>query len=245
MMGKVKLIIEKGDDSKKIARIVFNYPQNLNAIDRDLYQKLNSSLDILADRDDIGVLILSSEVEEAFSAGVDVKFVQKLTNEEAGHFFEDLSGLFDKLARLPLPTMAYVHGYTFGAGADLALACDVRIASPSAVFRCPGPQFGLILGTLRLINEIGASKARYVTLTNKKISSQTALEYGLVHIVCEERNEAEDLIANWAQKLLGIPADTVQTLKQLCNRQQIQPDLTKKSVLSGDFGQRFYEYTKK
>lgn len=245
-MEKVKLSFEKSDEMNKlIARISFSSPKNLNAIDRKFYEEFRSSLEIVSAREDIAVLIISSDLGNAFSAGVDVKYVQKLTNEDASHFFDDLSTLLDKLANFPLPTIAVVNGYTFGAGADIALSCDLRIASPSTIFRFPGPQFGLILGTQRLINEIGASKAKLVTLTNKKVTIQTALDYGLVHEVYEDNKNANEIIATWIKGLLRIPSNTVQTLKKICDQQQLDfTNLTKKSVLYGDFSKRFYEYIK-
>lgn len=245
-MKKIKLIIEGGDGPKKVAHVTFNSKRNLNAIDLDFYEELTKSLDIITDRDDIGVLVLSSMVSNAFSAGVDVAYVQALTNEEASQFFNRLSELLDRLARFPLPTIANVNGYALGAGADLALACDIRIAASSAVFRFPGPQFGLILGTQRLINEIGESKARFLTLTNQKVTAKTALQYGLVHEVCEDQSGADMVILNRIRSLQRVPGNTVQTLKELCDHPQEGPsDLTRKSVSYGDFGQRFSEYTKK
>ncbi|KKI90497.1 hypothetical protein WQ54_21370 [Bacillus sp. SA1-12] len=245
-MDKVKLVIHQNETYKKVAQITLNSVQNLNAIDVDLYIELKKSLEIIKKRDDIGVLMITSELTRAFSTGVNVKYIQTLTNKEASHFFQDLSNLLSELALLPIPTIALVNGYTFGAGADLALACDLRIASLSAVFRFPGPQFGLILGTQRLINEVGPSAARYLTLTNTKVPAQKALTYGLIHEVCKDEKEGLENLAKWADTMLNIPLQTAQQLKQLCHTQQdFLPNLTKDSVLNGDFGKRFKHYLMK
>ena len=103
-----------------------------------------------------------------------------------------------------------------GAGADLALSCDLRIATASATFRFPGPQFGLILGTQRLINEIGASKARFLTLLNMKIDAKTAKDFGLVHEICQDLTEAhEGLMLNFIQTLNQVPCPNDSDFKEI------------------------------
>ena len=176
---------------------------------------------------------------------MDVKFIQTLSNEEAEQFFRDVSILLDGLAHFPIPTIAIVNGYTFGAGADLALSCDLRIATASATFRFPGPQFGLILGTQRLINEIGASKARFLTLLNMKIDAKTAKDFGLVHEICQDLTEAHEVVLNFIQTLNQVPVQTIQTLKKLTSEQHTSHDLTTKSILHGDFQERFRCYIRK
>ncbi|WP_026565760.1 enoyl-CoA hydratase/isomerase family protein [Bacillus sp. UNC41MFS5] len=246
-METVKLVITDHQDfQRKTAHLFINSPLNLNAINNILYKDLRKYLEIIRGREDIGTLILSSEVTKAFSSGVDVKYIQSLTNEEAAQFFTDVSILLDMLAHFHIPTIAVINGYAFGAGADLALSCDLRIGTPSAVFRFPGPQFGLILGTQRLINEIGASRARYVTLLNKKIDAQMAKDFGLVHEICEDLKEAHDVSNNWAKTLNRVPAHAIQTLKELSNEPfHGTHELTRNSVRMGDFKQRFTDYVTK
>jgi enoyl-CoA hydratase/carnithine racemase len=245
-MKTVKLVISENRSLKKIAYIYLNNEKNLNAIDLELFKELKKSLEMIAVREDIGVLILSSDLSRAFSTGVDVKFIQTLTNKEASHFFNDLSILLDDIAHFPIPTITVLNGYTLGAGADLAISSDIRIASSSTVFRFPGPQFGLILGTKRLINEIGASKARFLTLSNTKVNAETAKNYGLVHEVCEGINEAHELALSLANTLLNVPATTARMIKELSNgNQNPSPYLTRDSVLQGDFKERFEHYITK
>ena len=246
-METVKLVItDQKDDHRKTAQILLNNQRNLNAINKSLYDDLKNSLETIKGRENIGVLLLSSEVTKAFSAGVDVKYIHSLSNEGAEQFFTDVSILLDELAHFPIPTIAVVNGYAFGAGADLALSCDLRIATTSATFRFPGPQFGLVLGTQRLINEIGASKARFLTLLNRKIDAKTAKDYGLVHEICQDLTEAHEVSYNWVKTLNHVPIQTIQNLKELSNEQlHITHELTSESVRSGDFKQRFKDYITK
>ena len=247
-MEKIKIDINDHYFSQmKTAHLKLNVEKNYNALNRELYQQITNAVEYIVARGDIGALVLGSELTDAFSSGVDVKYIRSLSNEEAGQFFRDLSILFEILANLPIPTIAIVNGYTYGAGADLALSCDLRIATATSVFRFPGPQFGLILGTERLINEIGAARARYLTLLNKKVNAFVASEFGLVHEVCEDLKEGNEIVKKWLESLLNVPNNTLQTLKELTGAQQSDTAhrLTRESVLHGDFGGRFYEYVKK
>lgn len=242
-MKTLKLNIDCVGSSKKVARISLNKPHNLNAIDIDLYKEIKMGLEMITAREDISILILSSDVSRAFSTGVNVKYIQTLTNEEASQFFNDLSILLNELSHFPIPTIAIVNGYAFGAGADLAISCDLRIATASSFFRFPGPQFGLILGTQRLINEIGVSKTRFLTLTNTKLDARTAQNYGLVHEICVDVKDALEISSKWAETLLNVPIKTAQKIKGLCCVQQnYSHDLTSESVLQEDFKQRFHDY---
>lgn len=242
-MSTVNLVIRDSEKMKKIAFLSLNSPQNLNAISLSLCRELKDSLDSLIGTKDIGILVLRSDLKGVFSAGVDIKYIQTLSNDEASDFFAELSCLLELLSQLPFPTVAVVNGYTFGAGADFALACDLRIASASTIFRFPGPQFGLVLGTQRLINEIGASRARFLTLTNTKIDAHTALHYGLIHEICEHLAEVDEMVVHWIDKLMNVPGATVRIIKDLCYKPDNETShLTKESVLQGDFKVRFQRY---
>jgi enoyl-CoA hydratase/carnithine racemase len=242
-MEYLKITIHNEHSVKKIVNISLNSPHNLNAIHLELYEELTGYLDAISADKEVGALIFSSELATSFSAGVDVKFVQNLTNQEASEFFSKISSLLEKVVHLPIPTISVLSGYTFGAGADLAISCDFRIASKSTAFRFPGPQFGLILGTQRLIHEIGPSRARFLTLSGSRIDGQRACEYGLVHEVYENEVMAKENALKLAETVLTVPVHAVQLLKKICNEQPKEAtDLTRESVLEGDFNSRFNAY---
>lgn len=242
-MKHLKVTIYNEHSSKKIVNISLNSPHNLNAIHLELYEELNRYLDVVSADKEAGVLIFSSELAASFSAGVDVKFIQNLTNVEASEFFSNISSLLEKIIHFPIPTISILNGYTFGAGADLAISCDVRLASRSTIFRFPGPQFGLILGTERLIHEVGPSRARFLALSGRRIDGQKAYEYGLVHEVYENEVTAKENVLKLAETLATVPLHAVQLLKKLCNEHpQNSTDLARTSVLEGDFNSRFNAY---
>ncbi|MGE7717072.1 enoyl-CoA hydratase/isomerase family protein [Priestia megaterium] len=241
-MRYVKVTVNHQPSSKKIVILSLHAPHNLNAINQELYEELKQALEEVSKDKTVGALILNSEVSNAFSAGVDLQFIQGLSNEEASNFFTKLSELFDMLIHLSVPTISFVNGYAFGAGADLAISCDVRIASEAAYFRFPGPQFGLVLGTQRLVNEIGSSKARFLALSGKKISGQIALEYGLVHELYADEEAGQKGCLKWAKILANVPSYTTQTIKEVCHSGESFHELTRASVLEGDFIDRFGRY---
>lgn len=245
-MDTVKLIIRESQTGNgKTAHLILNNQKNFNAINKRFIDGISESLRAIQDMGDIGAVIISSDVAKAFSSGVDIKYVQSLTNKEAEKFFVEISILLEKLANFPLPTIALINGYAFGAGADLALACDLRLASETAVFRFPGPQFGLILGTQRLIHEIGPAKARYLTLLNKKIDCQLAQNYGLVHEVYRDLTEAQEKVTELLKTLEQVPEQTLLTLKKLTSAQHVSHEYTAHSVRIGDFQERFQRYISK
>ncbi|WNS78354.1 enoyl-CoA hydratase/isomerase family protein [Domibacillus sp. DTU_2020_1001157_1_SI_ALB_TIR_016] len=245
-MKRINVAIHETGSLKKIVHLSLNSPQNLNAFDLAFYEELKTSLDNIANDEDTGVLVLSSNLTKAFSTGVDVKYIQTLTNQAASLFFQNVSNLLEQLVCFPVPTIAIINGYAYGAGADLAISCDLRVASTTTEFRFPGPKFGLILGTKRLINEIGPSRARFLTLSGTKVKAATAQHYGLVHRVCEEAQEAYDTALNWSNTLLKMPADTAGALKELCTGdKESSSNLTRDSVLQGDFQERFHRYLEK
>lgn len=230
-----------------IMMIYLNNPEQLNAMNRLMMKELNQALDDMADSESIKAVILTSSSKKAFCTGIDVKEVKGLSNDEAASFFEDLASLLDKIINFPVPVLAAVSGYAYGAGADLALACDIRIGEPSSSYRFPGPQFGVVLGTRRLITELGASRARFLALTNEQIDAQQALEYGLIHDIAEKGSLVECALER-VKVLTGLHAFTFQTISALSacwDSNKSAGELARLSVTDGDFQERFNRYLNK
>ncbi|MFE9577400.1 enoyl-CoA hydratase/isomerase family protein [Nocardia sp. NPDC006044] len=122
-----------------------------------------------------------------FAAGADIDELRMRTRDDA------LTGinrnLFDRVARLPLPTVAAVNGYALGGGAELAYACDLRIATPTAVFGNPEPGLGIMAAagaSYRLPSLVGMSIAKQILLGGRTIDAETALRTGLVLDIAED-----------------------------------------------------------
>ncbi|MFS0576398.1 enoyl-CoA hydratase/isomerase family protein [Sporosarcina sp. 179-K 3D1 HS] len=239
------LVNEEIVNGKTLVTVILNRPQQLNAVDGSLLHKLCEIINGLSRNPNIGALLIKSNNASSFCTGIDVKYVNSLSNEQSARFFEKLSCLLQRIIDFPYPTVASIDGYAFGAGADIALACDIRIGNRDATFRFPGPQFGLLLGTQRLIQEVGPSKARYLTLTNSKLDATQALQYGLLHEV--DQNESAFIGAySYAKMVTGITNYTFSMIDNLCSEdrsgKRCPIALAKQSVEHDDFKMRFLHY---
>lgn len=234
-----------------VAAIYLQRPKQLNALNGELLEELSSTLTLLSENSDVSALIITSELAKSFCSGIDVSFMQALSNDEAARFMGKLALLFEQIMEFPYPTIAAVRGYAFGSGADLALACDIRVAGESVKIRFPGPRFGVVLGTRRLVHEVGPAKARLLALTNKTIQAREALEYGIVQEVTSDEACLE-AARSMAQTVTGIPKHALQAIRQLC-RVVESPDeerilaasLAETSVGHGNFSERFQQYLEK
>lgn len=200
-MNDQNFLIEHKDG---IATLTVNRPHLRNAMNAECWNDLLEILDVLEQDKGVKALIITGAGDKAFIAGADINFLKTRTSVSA------LDGLAQKaLTRLngfSKPTLAAVNGVAFGAGCELALACDIRIASEQAKFGLPEVGLGILPGaggTQRLARIIGLGRATEMILTGQSISAQQALEWGLVtHAVPagSVRNEAERLAGLIMQK---------------------------------------------
>ena len=164
--------------------ITLSRPERLNALNRQLFMELNSLLDdVEADRAVRVVLITGAG--RAFSAGADIK--ERVEYEDNLEMQRSLGGpVFRRLERLDKIIVAVINGYAVGGGCELALACDLRIASDQARFSQPEVKLGILPGsggTQRLPRLIGVARALEMMLLGEPITARQALEWGLVNRV--------------------------------------------------------------
>jgi len=241
-----KVLIEYNDAEEKTIIITLNRPKKLNAMNGQLLDSLHQAVDRVASETKIESVIFTSSVERSFSSGIDTGFINNLrSREDVAEFFYRLQDLFEKIVKLDATTIAAIEGYAFGAGADLALSCDLRIANRDTSFRFPGPQFGVVLGTQRLIEEIGASKARKLVLLNERIGVEDALSYGLIHEV-QERETLQRAI-HISRQLKSMPTTTERTIRTLCRKNDTLFNVdarehAKQSILEIDFHKTFNQF---
>ncbi len=169
------LTVEERDD-----RLVVTLcrPEARNAIDAAMVRDLH---DVCARLEETPKLLLLTGAGGTFAAGADIGELRERGREQALQGIN--SRLFDRIARLPLPTVAAVDGYALGGGAELAYACDVRLASPAAVFGNPEPGLGILAAAgacWRLRDLLGASVAKQVLLAGRRLDADAAARFGLV-----------------------------------------------------------------
>jgi len=188
------------DRRDRVALITINRPEKRNALNIQTRAEGAAILDELRDDDSIRVVIFTGAGEKAFIAGADIaEFAGRTGLQQRAIMLE--RGLFNAIDTFPKPVIAMVNGYCLGGGCELALACDIRIASDTASFGQPEINLGIIPGgggTQRLPRLIGEGKAMEMILTGEIINAQEAFRCGLVNqVVPADHLEARTMeIAN-------------------------------------------------
>jgi enoyl-CoA hydratase len=182
-MNYQTLIIEKRN---RLALVTINRPDKLNALDAQAKAELKEAFGGLRSDPEVDVVILTGAGEKAFVAGTDIRELSLLDESSGRAFSERGQAVFNLIENLGKPVIAAVNGYALGAGAELALACHIRIASENARFGQPEVNLGVIPGyggTQRLARLIGRGKAMEMILTGDPIDAKEALRIGLVSAV--------------------------------------------------------------
>jgi enoyl-CoA hydratase/carnithine racemase len=171
----------------RIASITLDRPEKLNALDPEMLRAISEHLRALDTSTDARVLIVAAAGGRAFCVGADIGVWSGL---EPIAMWRDWvrtgSAAFDQLARLRIPTIAALNGYTFGGGLELALACDLRIASDFVQLSAPETKIATVPGwggTYRLADLIGPARAKQMIFTGARISAEMAESWGLVNEV--------------------------------------------------------------
>lgn len=175
----------KIDKRGAVAFLFINRPDKLNALNSQVHLDGVAALDELKTDESIRVLVITGTGEKSFIAGADIsEFADHTAISERGVFHN--RSLFNSLENFPKPVIAMINGFCLGGGNELAMACDLRIASEKARFGQPEINLGIIPGgggTQRLTRLIGETKAMELILTGDMIDAPTALNFGLVNYV--------------------------------------------------------------
>jgi enoyl-CoA hydratase len=158
--------------------VTLRRPEARNAINAAMVRELH---EVCAALEEQPRLLLITGAGGTFAAGADIGELRERGRDQALQGIN--SRLFDRIARLPLPTVAAVDGYALGGGAELAYACDIRLASPAAVFGNPEPGLGILAAAgacWRLRDLIGASVAKQVLLGGRRLDAEDAYRFGLI-----------------------------------------------------------------
>jgi enoyl-CoA hydratase len=200
------LIAELADG---VLTLTLNRPHKLNSLDQAMVDALHAALDLYAADPQVRALVLTGAGAKAFAAGADV--AQLRERRAADALLAINAGLFEKLARFPVPTIAAVRGFALGGGCELAVACDLRVAGESARFGQPETGLGILAAagaTWRLPALIGLGRARELLLTGRLVEAEEALRIGLVNRVVAD---AEVVAAAQEMALLVAANDPLAT----------------------------------
>ncbi len=177
---RIKLEIKSG-----IGIITMNYPKVLNALSNKTLTELAEAVDIVEKDSSVLGLIITGE-GKAFVAGADISQMQSYGAEEGRAYANFAQTIFNKIENLEKPVIAAINGYALGGGCELAMSCDIRIASEKACFGQPEVNLGVIPcfgGTQRLSRLVGTGVAKELIFTGRMVKAEEAKDIGLVNKV--------------------------------------------------------------
>jgi 3-hydroxypropionyl-coenzyme A dehydratase len=169
-----------------IAILRINRPEALNAMNVDVISELSKMIDILAADDSIKAVVITGAGERSFCAGADISYMVNIDPMQAERYATSAQDVINRIDRLEKPVIAAVNGFALGGGCELAMACDIRIASSNAKIGQPEVTIGIPPGwggTQRLMRLIGPAKAKELIFTGKMIMADEAYQIGLVNKV--------------------------------------------------------------
>jgi enoyl-CoA hydratase/carnithine racemase len=199
----------------RIATITFNRPERLNAFDYASKWNLKAALSHAAADDGVRVVAFRGN-GRAFSSGIDLKDLScGKIDEQNFSLWEDCLRIIETMDKLAI---ALIHGYALGSGVQLALCCDLRVATPSTKFGIPAGREGLLpgLSIWRLAQFIGAGRARELAILGHSVDGEEALRIGLVSALVPD-GERDAGFDEWTDRALGVASDGVRATRRAMN----------------------------
>src|SRR5665647_150413 len=237
-MSYENVILEKED---YLAILTINRPSALNALNKETLFEISAAIEDVKEDSAIKVLIITGSGNKAFVAGADIAYMQSFTVQEGRAFAEFGQGVFRSIELMEKPVIAAVNGFALGGGCELAMACDIRLASENAMFGQPEVGLGVMPGfggTQRMPRLIGEGRAKELTYTAGTIKADEAYRIGLVNHIYPAV-ELMDQAKKMAQKIARQAANAVGYSKFAINK-GMQVDLdTGMSMESSMFGMCF------
>ena len=210
--------------SGPITELVVNRPKELNALNPDLLQSFILTMEKLLKSSELRVVIITGAGDKAFVAGADIKTMAHLGQRAIADYIELGQRAMRVIETARVPVIAAVNGYALGGGLELALACDLIVASKIAKFGQPEVNLGIIPGfggTQRLIQRCGIGTARRLCYTGDLISADEAFQLGVVDKVVEPEAIMTES-RNIAQSILKKAPLAIEQVKSVIRRSQEQ-----------------------
>jgi enoyl-CoA hydratase/carnithine racemase len=210
-----------------VALVRLERPQARNAINTQMLVELLEHLAVARADDAVRVLVISSADQLGLSAGADVR--EQLDEEGQVRRMQLFADLYDAVVGFPKPTIAACHGDVVGGGAEIAIACDMRVGGANLRMRFPGAALGVPVGPARLVTLCGLAAAKYLLLSSRTVGADEALRLGLVNRVAPAAaTEASAL--ELAGTVAAHPPEAVARLKHMLHEWD---DVERRSALEG------------
>jgi enoyl-CoA hydratase/carnithine racemase len=199
-----------------VVLLTLNRPQVMNAIDMALFGELTAALGDFELDTEARAIVVTGSGERAFSAGFDIHEMAGFDPAAMKAAFTKRDRLFWQVANHAKPIIAALNGATFGAGALMAAAADIRLGSPSLRFKITASSYGAANATWSLPPIVGVAKAKEILFTGRVVEAAEALEIGLINQLVTDGPVADAAVA-MAAMIAANPEDGVQGIKQLVN----------------------------
>lgn len=212
----------------------------LNILSTPVIDDVTRKLELLRERSDLRVLVMRGTGDRAFIGGADIKEMVGLMRESAERFISGLRGLCDTLRHFPVPVIARMPGWSLGGGLEVALACDIRIASDTARFGMPEVKVGIpsVIHAALMPRLIGSARAKWLILTGEDIGAAQALAWGLVdRVVPLAHLDAE--VTRISSRLAGFGSNAVRQQKRLLREWEDRPLDQSIAESIAEFGRAF------
>jgi enoyl-CoA hydratase/carnithine racemase len=200
------------DVDQGVALLRLQRPDSRNAINTQMLEEMLAHLAAAREDEAVRVLVLSSDDHLGLSAGADVR--EQLDEEGRVRRMQLFADLYDQLTAFPKPTIAVCHGDVVGGGAEIAVACDMRVGGSNLRMRFPGAALGVPVGPARLVTLCGLATAKYLLLSSRFVGADEALRLGLVNRVAPAAATEESALA-LAAEVAQHPPEAVTRLKRL------------------------------
>jgi enoyl-CoA hydratase len=218
--GTLKFVLYEVRKEKGYGLISINRPEVMNALNLEVRKEILKILDVAEKDDSIRALVITGVGDKAFSAGADIKMFQTMTPFLAKEYLKITKGTSNRIEDFPKPVIAAVNGYAIGGGLELAMSCDIIIASEEAKFGQGEINVGIIPGvggTQRLPRLVGTKKAKEMIFTGDLIDAKSALEIGLVNSIVPKENLMES-VENFVAKIITKSPLILRLAKEALNR---------------------------
>jgi enoyl-CoA hydratase len=219
--------------------LTINRPKALNALNWDTLRDLGNFIEKDFPKEELRVLIITGEGDKAFVAGADITQMSEMSSAEFKDYVDYAHKVYGLIEDSPCPSIAAINGYALGGGCELALACDIRIASEKAKMGFPEVKLGIFPGwggSQRITRIMGVGKAKELIFSGEMIGSEEALRIGLVErvvpheVIMKEAKELAESIAKRAPLAISAAKKAINTGSEMDLEKAL--DLEKTLILS-------------
>jgi enoyl-CoA hydratase len=199
-------------DERGVAVLRLQRPKARNAMDTQMLVEILEHLAVARDDEAVRVLVVSSSDHMGLSAGADIR--EAIDAESKVERMQLFADAYDAIVAFPKPTIAVCHGDVVGGGAEVAIACDMRVGGSNLRMRFPGAALGVPVGPARLVTLCGLAAAKYLLLSSRTVGADEALRIGLVNRVAPAAG-TEEAALKLAAEVAAHPPEGVAALKRM------------------------------